>query len=101
MSLGVGTVLVGGAVGLALVLFGGKMLVTGRAPGPTTRVFRTVRDAGLYHLLFGLALLVLAVGASVPGGGVPAVVSAIIAVGLVGVAVAKHRPRGRKAADHE
>jgi hypothetical protein len=101
MSLGVATVLIGGAIGLALAVFGARMLVTGRAPSPTTRVFREVRDAAMYHLLFGLALIVLAVGTSVPGGGVPAIASAVIAVSLVGVAVIKHRPRGRKTADHE
>jgi hypothetical protein len=31
------------------------MLVTGRAPDATTRAFRSVRDAGCYHLLFGWA----------------------------------------------
>jgi len=101
MSLGVATVVVGGALGLALAIFGGTMLVTGRAPGVTKRAFRTVRDAGMYHFLFGLALLVLAVGANVPGGSVPSVVSAVLAVSMVGVAVIRHRPRGRRAADHD
>jgi hypothetical protein len=101
MSLGVTTVLIGGAIGLALAVFGAKMLVTGRVPSPTARAFRDVRDAAMYHLLFGVALIVLAVGTSLPGGGVPAVASGVIAVSLVGVAVIKHRPRGRKTADHQ
>jgi hypothetical protein len=100
MSLGGATVLVGGGVGLALAIFGATILVTGRAPGVTTRVFRAVRDAAMYHLLFGLALLVLAVGASLPGGA-PGMVSAVLAIGMVGVAVIRYRPRGRKAADHQ
>jgi hypothetical protein len=100
MSLGVATALIGGAIGLALAIFGARMLATGRAPSPTARAFRDVRDAGMYHLLFGLALIVLAVGTSLPGG-VPAIASAVIALSMVGVAVIKHRPRGRKTADHE
>src|SRR4051794_19079781 len=95
MSLGVATILLGGAVGLALAGFGPRILITGRAPDRTARAFRAVRDAGMYHLLFGLALLIVAAGASMLGG-VAAVVSAIIAVGLVAVAVIRHRPRGRR-----
>jgi hypothetical protein len=96
MGLGVATILFGGAVGLPLVIFGARMLITGRAPGATARAFLAVRDAGMYHLLFGLALLIVAIGASVPSG-VAAAVSAVIAVGLVAVAVIKHRPRRRPA----
>ena len=56
------TLLIGGAIGLALALFGVRMLITGRAPASTARSFRTVHDAGLYHLLFGLGLLLLVGG---------------------------------------
>jgi hypothetical protein len=101
MSVGVTTVLVGGVIGLALALFGTRMLVTGRAPAATARSFRHVRDAAMYHLLFGVGLVVLAAGTSAPGGGVTATASAVIAVVLVGVAIARHRPRGRKQADPE
>ena len=101
MDLGVATVLLGGAIGLAMALFGVKMLVTGRAPAATARTFQQVRDAAMYYLLFGLALVVVAIGTSVQGGAVPAIASAVVAVSMVGVAVAKHRPRARKAADRE
>jgi hypothetical protein len=96
MDLGTTTLLVGGGIGVLLGFFGARMLITGRAPGPTARAFRTVRDAGLYHLLFGSALLVLAVGTSLRKGG-PAIVSAVLVVAMVVVAVARHRPRGKAA----
>jgi TRAP-type C4-dicarboxylate transport system permease large subunit len=95
MELGVWTVIVGAAVGVALALFGAKMLVTGRAPAGTAKAFRQIKDAGLYHLLFGLGLLVLVVGLYLPGGAT-ATVSAAVAVVLAGVAVVRYRPRGRR-----
>jgi nitrate reductase gamma subunit len=101
MSLGVATVLVGGAIGLLLAVFGGKVLLTGRAPAPTVRAFRDTRDAGMYHLLFGVALVILALGMSLPGAGMLAAVAAVLAVAMVIVAVVWHRPRGSRAADHE
>jgi uncharacterized membrane protein YphA (DoxX/SURF4 family) len=101
MDLGGVTLLAGGAIGLLLALFGVKTLVTGRAPAATGRAFRDLHDAGMYYLLFGVALLVLALGTSIPMGGVLATVSAVVAVVMVGFAVIKHRPRGRKTAEHE
>jgi hypothetical protein len=100
VNLGVATVLAGAAIGLALALFGAKMLVTGRAPAVTARSFRNVRVAALYHLLFGLALVVLAVGTSLRGR-VASIASAVIGVVLVGIALARYRPRGRRSADRE
>ena len=88
------TLLVGGGIGAALALFGVGMLTTGRAPAPTARAFRTVRDAAGYHLLFGVALIVLVAGTSLRGRA--AIVSAVLAVALVLVAVTRYRPRGRK-----
>jgi hypothetical protein len=99
MGLGLGMVVAGAVIGLLLALFGVRMLSTGRAPGPTVRAFRDVRDAGMYHLLFGVALIVLAVGSGLPGGGVFAGASAVVAVGLAGFAIIRHRPRGRDTAD--
>jgi len=92
MDTGTWTVIVGGAIGSVLVLFGVRMLVTGQAPASTARAFRTIRDAGLYHLLFGLGLLLLVAGTELPGTVTP-VVSAVIAVVLAGIAVVRHRPR--------
>jgi hypothetical protein len=95
VNLSVGTLLIGGAAGLALALFGVKMLVTGTAPGSIARAFRTVRDAGFYHALFGVALIVLVVGTMLAG--VAAAVAAGVALLLVAVAIIRHRPRGRSA----
>ena len=92
MDTGAWTLFVGGAIGLALALFGVTMLVTGRAPASTARAFRNVRDAGLYHLLFGLGLLLLVAGTELPGTVTP-IVSAVIAVVLAGIAVVRYRPR--------
>lgn len=95
MDTGTWTLVIGGAIGLALAVFGVKVLVTGRAPARTVRSFRGVRDAGLYHLLFGLGMVLLAAGTALRGERV-AVASAVVAVVLAGVAVVRYRPRGRK-----
>jgi hypothetical protein len=97
MNTGAWTVAVGGAIGLALAIFGVRVLVTGRAPASTARAFRTVKDAGCYHLLFGVALVLVVLGASLPGH-LPTLVTTALAVALVGVAVARFRPRGRRSA---
>ncbi|GGQ67006.1 hypothetical protein [Couchioplanes azureus] len=99
MDLGTATLVVGGVIGLALLLFGVKMLATGSAPPSTMRNFRRVRDAALYHLLFGAALLLMVVGQMIPGGPAAAAVSAF-AIVLVGVALVRYRPRrGRPTED--
>jgi hypothetical protein len=95
MDTGTWTLVIGGATGLALALFGVKMLVTGRAPAPTGRSFRDVRDAGLYHLLFGLGLLLLVAGTKLPGD-LTGIATAVVAVVLAGVAVVRYRPRGKR-----
>jgi hypothetical protein len=92
MDTGTWTLFIGGAIGLGLALFGVKMLVTGQAPASTVRAFRNVRDAALYHLLFGLGLLLLVAGIELPGMVTP-IVSAVIAVVLAGIAVVRYRPR--------
>jgi hypothetical protein len=95
MDIGTWTLLAGGAIGLAVALFGVQMLITGRAPAPTSRSFRDVRDAGLYHLLFGLGLVLLVVGTWLPGDLGP-IAFAAVAIVLAGVAVVRYRPRGKK-----
>jgi hypothetical protein len=89
------TLLIGGAIGLALALFGVRMLITGSAPAGTARSFRTVHDAGLYHLLFGVGLLLLVGGTRLPGDRT-SIVTAVVAVMLAGVAVLRYRPRGKQ-----
>jgi hypothetical protein len=97
MNTGAWTVAIGGAIGSALAIYGVRMLVTGRAPTATARAFRSVKDAGCYHLLFGVALVLVVLGTSLPGN-VPTMVTTLLAVGLVGVAVIRFRPRGRRSA---
>jgi hypothetical protein len=89
------TLLIGGVIGLFLAFFGVRMLITGRAPAATARSFRTVHDAALYHLLFGAGLLVLVAGTRLPGDRT-STVTAVLAVLLAVVAVARYRPRGRR-----
>jgi hypothetical protein len=98
MSPSVWTMVVGGTAGLALAGFGLRMLLTGRAPALTARAFRSVRDAGFYHLLFGAALVLVVVGTGLSGT-VPPVVATVLAVVLVGFALVRYRPRGRRSAD--
>ena len=95
MDTGTWTLAIGGAIGLALAAFGVRMLVTGRAPVSIARSFRDVHDAGLYHLLFGIGLMLLVIGAELPGR-LTGIVTALVAVTLAGVAVVRYRPRGKK-----
>ncbi|MET0492025.1 MAG: hypothetical protein ABW000_02720 [Actinoplanes sp.] len=92
MTLGTSTLLIGGAIGLALAVFGVKMLLTGRAPVAILRNFPAVHVAGLYHLLFGLALMLLVLGQALFGGAA-SLVTSMLAVILVGVALVRYRPR--------
>lgn len=88
------TIVVGGVAGLFLAAFGGQMLITGRAPAVTARSFRSVRDAGLYHLLFGMALVLVATGTALAG--FYAVLTSVPAVAMAGTAVVRFRPRARR-----
>jgi hypothetical protein len=95
MDTGTWTLVIGGSIGLALVLFGVRMLVTGRAPAGTTRAFKSLRDAGLYHSLFGAGLILLVAGAKLPGDST-SLITATLAVLLAAVAVIRYRPQGRR-----
>ncbi|BCJ52407.1 hypothetical protein Asp14428_38820 [Actinoplanes sp. NBRC 14428] len=97
MDLGTATLVVGGVIGSVLVVFGVRMLVTGRGPAGILRNFPAVRDAALYHLLFGAALLLTVVGQTVVAG-TPSGVTSTVAVVLVVVALIRYRPR-RKVED--
>src|SRR5690349_15299537 len=99
MDLGAATLVVGGGIGLLLALFGAKMLVTGRAPASTLRNFPGVRDAALYHLLFGAALVVMVVGQVVMAGKA-AMVANVVAILLVALALIRYRPRRRPREDN-
>src|SRR4051812_444738 len=96
MSTSTWTVVVGAVAGVTLVVFGVGMLITGRAPDATVRAFRSVRDAGCYHLLFGAGLALVVLGTAFGGGGVITVVTAAIALVLVAIAVIRFRPRGHR-----
>jgi nitrate reductase gamma subunit len=91
---------VGGAAGIVLAVFGAGMLITGRAPDATTRAFRSVRDAGRYHLLFGLGLGLVVLGTALHGG-VLTLVTAAAAIVMVGVAMVRYRPRGHRTLHHK
>ena len=86
---------VGGVAGIVLAVFGGGMLVTGRAPDATVRAFRSVRDAGCYHLLFGVGLTLIVLGTALRGG-IVTLVATVVAIALVTVAVVRFRPRGHR-----
>ncbi|GAA4597162.1 hypothetical protein GCM10023107_40220 [Actinoplanes octamycinicus] len=86
--------MLGGVLGLALFVFGMRMLVRDEAPGMIARSFRSVRDAGYYHLLFGLALLIYVGGLHLRAV-VAGQAAALIALLLVAVALVRFRPRGR------
>lgn len=86
-------------VGLVLVVFGARMLATGTAPALIARSFRTPRQAGGYHLLFGLAVLVFVLGATHLTE-LAAMIATLVAVALVSVAVVYFRP-GSRSRDHE
>jgi hypothetical protein len=98
MNLGTATLVIGGAIGLALALFGTRMLLTGRAPVVTMRNFPGVRAAALYHLLFGVALLLLVLGQTVFTGQA-GVAASLLAIALVGWALVRYRPRRRRSVD--
>ncbi|MEU4421259.1 hypothetical protein AB0F81_11580 [Actinoplanes sp. NPDC024001] len=93
-----GTAVLGGLLGLALVAFGARILLRRRAPALIERSFRSAREAGCYHLLFGLAVLLFVAGARLPGAR-SGQATAVLAVALVGVAVVRFRPRGRRRDD--
>jgi hypothetical protein len=87
--------LAGGAAGAGLALFGLVILVTGRAPGPTARAFRSARDAGFYHFLFGAALGLVVIATSIDSPAVTTTIT-VLAVIMAGLALVRFRPRGRQ-----
>ena len=98
MSTSAVTLVVGGGSGLVLTAYGIWMLVVKRAPGPTARAFRCARDAGYYHLLFGVGLILVVVGTQL-NRSVLTQATALVAIALVGVAVVRFRPRPRRTVD--
>jgi hypothetical protein len=90
---------IGAVAGLILAGYGVWMLATGHAPGPTARAFRCVRDAGYYHLLFGVALALVVIGTGLDRGMVTLFIT-VPAIVLAGVAVVRFRPRGRSPHEH-
>jgi hypothetical protein len=92
MSANAVSMVVGGTIGLGLAVSGAWMLLAKRAPARTTRVFRCVRDAGFYHLLFGVAMVLVVVSLQL-NRGVLTSATTLLAIALVGVAVVRFRPR--------
>lgn len=95
MSTSTWTIVVGGVAGLVLAVFGAGMLITGRAPDATARAFRSVRDAGCYHLFFGLGLALVVFGTALRAGLVT-ILTTVAAIALVVLAVVRYRPRGHR-----
>jgi hypothetical protein len=95
MSTSTWTMVAGGVAGSVLAAYGAWMLITGRAPAATARAFRCVRDAGFYHLLFGVALALVVIGTGL-NHGVVDLVATLLAIGFAAVAVVRFRPRGRR-----
>ncbi|MBM2619133.1 hypothetical protein JIG36_26620 [Actinoplanes sp. LDG1-06] len=95
MSTSSWTMLAGGVAGAVLAVFGLVILLTGRAPEPTARAFRNVRDAGFYHFLFGTALGLVVIATSI-NAPVVTVMITVIAVAMAGTALVRFRPRGRR-----
>lgn len=95
MSTSFWTMVAGGVAGAGLAVFGLVILVTGRAPAPTARAFRTVRDAGFYHFFFGtaLGLVVIATGINNP---VVTTTITVLAIIMAGTALVRFRPRPRQ-----
>jgi ABC-type spermidine/putrescine transport system permease subunit I len=99
MSTSLWTQVVGGVAGAALAFFGASMLITGRAPRATARAFRSIRDAGFYHLLFGVGLVLVVLGTSLDNAVVTTTVT-VLAVLMVGVALVRFRPRAPRREHH-
>lgn len=87
-------------VGLVLVVLGARMAITGHAPAVIARAFRSGREAGGYHLLFGLALLVFSFGTALLTD-TAATIATVLAIALVAVAVVCFRPGARGRAGEE
>ena len=94
MSTSAWTMLAGGVAGAALAGYGLVILLTGRAPELTARAFRSVRDAGFYHFLFGAALGLVVIGTRIGNPAVTVTVT-VLAVVMAGVALVRFRPRPR------
>jgi hypothetical protein len=86
-------------IGLVLAVFGVRMLVTGRVPALLANSFRTPREAGGYHLLVGVAVLMFVLGATRLTD-LAAVTATVLALGLVAVAGVWFRPGSSRRASH-
>jgi uncharacterized membrane protein YkvI len=86
-------------IGLVLAVFGARILITGHAPALIARSFRTPREAGGYHLLFGIGMLAFVLGTTRLTD-VAAILVTVMAVGLVAVAVVYFRPGSRSRSHH-
>jgi hypothetical protein len=87
--------LLGGLIGLGLAVFGIVILVTGKAPRRTMAAYRSSREAGLYALCFGAALMLLFAGGELADRDrdVIGLVALGLALTLLGVSIALFRPR--------
>jgi hypothetical protein len=76
------------ALGVGLALYGGWILLTGRAPVRTRQAFRSETEAGLYSLCNGSGLALLALGSRFDQ-----IALLVLALLFCGLAFVKFRPR--------
>lgn len=90
--------LIVGAVGVGVAIYGWRILVTGRAMCGDEQAFRRREDAGPYYLCFGLALALLASGSllGLHANATLAVAPAVVAMVLIGFATIRYRPRSKR-----
>ena len=83
--------------GAGVALYGVRVLVTGRPTDRARHAFRTTRDAGMYPLVTGSALVLLAVGQWLSDrDGVPtawAYLALVAALVLASLGFLRYRPR--------
>jgi hypothetical protein len=86
--------LAGAAIGLGIAAFGVAVLVAGRAPRRTARAWRSLREAGLWSLSMGSALVLLALSGFLVDWDLTWVgmTTLVAAMGLV-VSAVRFRPR--------
>jgi hypothetical protein len=86
--------LAGGVIGLGTAAFGMVIFVTGRAPRRTVKAWRSLREAGLWSVFIGSALVLLALSGFLLEWDLTWIGLTTLAAAMVVVALAvRFRPR--------
>jgi hypothetical protein len=95
MAVGLWLMLIGGAIGAGVAIYGLVTLVTGRGTRGDQRAFRRRTEAGSYYLCFGLALVLLTTAGLLNEHDqtAQALATLVAAMTLTGLAVVRYRPR--------